>query len=202
MTQTTKPGSISLEQKVFDIKNETMSGGEWWWWFWLFFFNNPKNPEKPRQLMILWSIKNVKEVYCNYLKIKSVLTSDRSVLDGVVAAWYFDGEKMHHNFVLEQCNLNISENELTSESEIPTSFSINKKECKVNIGSDFKFIAKSEGDHPYTMPSYNNHIYFANKGFSIVKVNHLNLSGEIEGKPIAGSAYFQRVFVNTPSPPW
>ncbi len=202
MTPASKPNLIDLEHKVFDIKDEPFPRGAWWWWFWLFFFNNPKNPEKPRQLMILWSVKNVKELDCNNLVIKADHTRERSNLDGGVAAWYFDGEKMHHNFLLEQCDLHFSNNSLSSDSSIPTSFLIDKNKCTVKIGEDFTFIAEPEGKHPYTTPSYNNHSYFANKGFSIVKTNHLKLSGDVKEKPIYGSAYFQRVFVTAFAVPW
>ncbi|MFQ5975070.1 MAG: hypothetical protein ACE5J5_01965, partial [Candidatus Hydrothermarchaeales archaeon] len=170
--------------------------------FCLFFFNNPKNPKKPRQLMILWSIKNVKEIYCNYLKIRADNSRDRSKLDGVVATWYFDGDKMHHNFLLERCNLYVSDKKLSTDSIPSSSFSINKAENTVRIGDNFKFIAEAEGNNLFTRPTYNSDIYFANKGYSVIRTNYLRLGGEVQDKPIQGSAYFQRVFVNGPSVPW
>jgi len=194
--------SINLAQKVFDIKNEPMPHGAWWWWFWLFFFNNPKNLEKPRQLMILWSTKNVKEIQCNNLKIKLNHSQDKRNLDGAVASWYFNGEKMHHNFLLEQCNINISDNELSSTSTVPTSFFINKNKNTIKIGNDFEFVAESENKHNFTMPTYHAHTYFGNMEYSMIRLNRLNLTGKIKNKPIYGSAYFQRVFVNAPAIPW
>ena len=197
--------SIDLEQKVFEIKNEPMPRGAWWWWFWLFFFDNPENPATPRQLMILWSTKNVREVECNNLKIRlnHHPMTDRSNLDGAVAAWYFDGEKMHHNFLLEQCNLKVSDSGLSSDSSTPTYFSINETENTVKIGDDFEFIAKAgNNNHDFTMPTYRSHTYLGNLGYSIIRLNHLDLSGKLEDKPIQGSAYFQRVFVTAPAVPW
>ncbi len=202
MKPQSKPNLIDLEQKVFDIKNEPMPRGAWWWWFWLFFFNNPKNPEKPRQLMILWSTKNVRELNCNNLKIKLNHSQDRSKLDGVVAAWYFDGEKMHHNFLLGQCDINVSDKELSSDSTMPTSFSINKTKSTVKIGNDFEFIAEAVNKHIFTMPTYHPNTYFGNIGYATIRLNHLKLSGKIKNEPIHGSAYFQRVFVNAPIIPW
>lgn len=130
-----------MEQKVFDIKDDPMPKGAWWWWFWLFFIDNPKNPKKPRQLMILWSTKNEKTINCNNLEVKFSHTGDRSRLDGIVAAWYFDGKKMHHNYLLEQCTLNISQNQITTESKTPTSFATTKNRSTIKIGNDFEFIA-------------------------------------------------------------
>jgi len=202
MAESSKPELIDPEKKVFDLEGEQMHRGAWWWWFWLFFFNNPKDPEKPRQLMILWSIKNVNEVDCNHLNIRANNTGDRSKLDGVVAAWYYDGSQMHHNFLLEQCNLNVSDNEITSDSTPSTSFSINETVNTVRIGEDFKFIADEEGKNLFTRPTYNSDIYFANKGYSVIRTNYLKLRGKVQEMPIQGSAYFQRVFVNAPTVPW
>ena len=191
-----------MEGKVFDIKNEPMPHGAWWWWFWLFFFNNPGNPAKPRQLMILWSTKNEREVDCNNLKIKLSDSRDRSKLHGAVASWYFDGEKMHHNFLLEQCDIKISDRELSTMSATPTSFSINGKRSVVKIGEDFKFIADETGKHDFKKTKYHSNNFIGEKGYSILKVNHTELSGKVSGRPIKGTAYFQRVFVNAPAMPW
>ena len=88
-----KNTKVNFKRKVFDIADEPRPRGAWWWWFWLFFFNNPKNPAKPRQLMILWSSKNVKKISCNDLQINLTHPDDRSNLDGAVAAWYYDGKR-------------------------------------------------------------------------------------------------------------
>lgn len=193
-----------LEQKVFDIKNEPLPRGAWWWWFWLFFFENPENPAAPRQLMILWSTKNVREIDCNNLKIRlNHQPMDRSNLDGAVAAWYFDGETMHHNFLLEQCSIHVSDRGLASDSSTPTSFVINKTENIVTIGDEFEFRAKAgNNNHDFTMPTYRAHTYLGNMGYSIIRLNHLELSGRLKNEPIRGSAYFQRVFVTAPAIPW
>ena len=192
---------VDLEKKVFDIKNESMPPGSWLWWFWLFFFNNPNNPEKPRQLMILWSTRNAKEMECNNLKIKLRQYPNRSIFHGAVAAWYFDGEKMHHNFLLEPCNIRINDKELYSESTVPTYFSIGSKNI-VKIGNRFELITKAENKHAFTSPVYQKNTYVGDKGYVMLKLNHLNLSGKVDNKPIHGSAYFQRVSVNSPLPCW
>jgi hypothetical protein len=195
-------GLIDFERKVFDTENEPMPRGAWWWWFWLFFFNNPVNPDKPRQLMILWSTKNVKEIDCNNLKIKLNRSNDKNILDGAVAVWYYDGRRMNHNFILEQCKLKLKYNELSSESENPTSFSTNKGRNIIKIGNDFNFIAEGNNGHNFSMPTYHSKNYLGNMGYSLLRLNRLNLKGKIKNKPIRGSAYFQRVFVNAPSVPW
>lgn len=188
--------------KVFDIDDEPMPHGAWWWWWWLFMFDNPKNPEKPRQLMILWSTMNVKEIECNDLPIKLNLTSDRSNIDGAVCAWYFDGEKMHHNFLREQCYLKVTENSIASGSAVPTSYSVDGSKSIVKIGDEFEFISDVEDINEFTLPVYNSHTYLGNLGFCILRFNRLGLTGEVNGEKITGTSYFQRVFVNAPSPSW
>ncbi|MFH1448018.1 MAG: hypothetical protein ABIG39_04085 [Candidatus Micrarchaeota archaeon] len=191
-----------LENSIFNIKNEPMPSGAWWWWFWLFFFENPKDPERPRQLMILWSTKNVKEIQCNDLKIDITHPLDRSNLDGAVAAWYFDGEKMRHNFLLEQCKIAVHENGISTDSKTPTSFSINKTTSTVRIGDDIEFIADVEERNEFTLPTYNSNTYLKDIGYIIIRLNKLALRGKVSGEQISGTAYFQRVFVNSPAPSW
>lgn len=202
MAQETNERVADFGQKVFDIKNEPMPRNAWWWWFWLFFFNNPKNPAQPRQLMILWSMKKDKEIDCNNLKIKLCNPYDKSKLHGAVASWYFDGEKMHHNFILERCDMNFTDKELFTDSATPTSFVVNKGKSIIRIGNDFEFITEKGNSNTFALPNYHSHTYMGNKGYSSMKSNHLNLSGKVNGMPIHGSAYFQRVFVNAPSPSW
>lgn len=191
-----------IVRKIFDINHEPMPRGAWWWWFWLFFFNNPDNPAKPRQLMILWSTKNVREMDCNGLKIELKQPLDRHNLDGAVAAWYFDGKTMHHNFLLEQCALNIADNALYTDSPVPTSYSIGDKESTINIGSELEFITESVNTHKFAAPTYYSNTYIRDMNFSMLRLNHQNLRGRIKTEPILGSAYFQRVFVNAPVVPW
>ncbi len=191
-----------IMKRVFDIDDEPMPRGAWWWWFWLFFFDNPKDPSKPRQLMILWSTKNVSEIDCNGMKMKLSRHNDRSRLDGAVASWYFDGKKMHHNFLLEHCDIQISGNGLKTDSDTPTSFVMDSSRNIIRIGDDFNFIADAGKRHSFSFPTYHDRKFVMNKGYQIIRLNHLDLSGTVGGKPIKGSAYFQRVFVNAPSPPW
>lgn len=197
-----KNNLIDIEKKIFDIKNEPMPRGAWWWWFWLFFFNNPKNPDKPRQLMLLWSTKNSKEIHCNDMKFKLDLPLDKKNLKGVVAAWYFDGEKMHSNFLFEQCNIKISDKMLSSDSTMPTSFSINKNKNIIKIGKDFELTAELENKHEFTKPAYHSNTYIGNKGYSMIRLIRLKLTGKIKKEKVHGSAFFHRIFVNSPSPSW
>ena len=195
--------SRKVQGKIFNVQGEPFRSGAWWWWFWLFFFNNPKNEEKPRQLMILWSTKNDKRISCNDLDI----VLDHSIkeksggreLDGAVAAWYFDGEKMHHDYVLERCRINLEEGLRAND----TSFTGKKGEYEVKIGKDWHFKAKLRDKNKFTQPIYSTNSYLGDKfNYKIIRMNKLDLGGNFKNEKIHGSAYFQRVFVNAPAVPW
>ncbi|MCD6496570.1 MAG: hypothetical protein J7K54_04835 [Candidatus Aenigmarchaeota archaeon] len=193
---------VDFAKKVFDIRHEPMPKGSWWWWFWLFFFNNPKNPDKPRQLMILWSAKNEKTIYCNDMKLDIKLPLDRTNLDGAVAAWYFDGNRMHHNFLLDKCHIKVGKDSISTDSKTPTSFAVNGTKSVVRIGRKMEFIAKENTGDSFKKSLYHSDKLLGNMGYSILKLNHTELTGKLEGKNIKGTAYFQRVFVNAPAIPW
>ncbi len=189
-------------EKVFDVEDEPMPRGAWWWWFWLFFFDNPKDPDRPRQLMILWSAKNVREIDCNGMKMKFRLPLDKNAMDGTVAAWYFDGENMHHNFLLEHCMIKFSKDGISTDSKTPTSFTVRDVSNRIRIGDNFDFAADVRGECGFLRPAYHANNLLGGKGYAITRINLLDLKGTVSGKPVKGTAYFQRVFVNGPAVPW
>ncbi|MFH1229838.1 MAG: hypothetical protein V1678_05460 [Candidatus Aenigmatarchaeota archaeon] len=188
--------------KIFDIKNESMSKGAWWWWFCLFFIDDKNNPNTPKQLMVLWSTKNSKSFWCNDIKMEMCKPSSNDTIPGAVASWYFDGQKMQQPLLFEQCNLKLSSNILVSDSSTPTSFSMEGGKGVVKIGDDFELNVEVENNHDFTKPLYASHSYLFNKGYSMIRLIHLKLTGKIKGENISGSAFFHRIFVNLPSPSW
>ena len=70
----------------------------WWWWFILFLIENPEDPHKPRQLMTLWSIKDVEKVIVNgkphYMPERLHRTDEKDEFHGVFAGWYYDGNSL------------------------------------------------------------------------------------------------------------
>ncbi|MFH1425033.1 MAG: hypothetical protein ABIG20_05210 [archaeon] len=197
--------SKKLQDKIFDVRNENPKSGAWWWWFWLFFWKNPENPAKPKQLMILWSTKQERRIRCNSLDIKLDHSLEKEsnwkVMDGAVAAWYFDGKEMHHDHLLEQCNLNLDDSVVTKEPK--TSFTGKLDNYNVKIGKDMDFRAQLKEKNDFTMPEYHENEYLKGKyNYKILRMNKMSLGGRVDGKAISGSAYFQRVFVNSPAVPW
>ncbi len=197
-----KGDSVDFVKKVFDVKDEPMPKGSWWWWFWLFFFDNPKNPEKPRQLMILWSTKNERSINCNGVDIRLDVLKDRMNMDGAVASWYFDGEEMHHNMILEPCVLNIGKNKLSTSSETQTIFEVSGKKSIVTIGDRFRFVSECRHMHDIAKPEQSYNSFLGNLGYSMLRMNHFDLVGTVDGRNVKGTSYFQRVFVSAPSVGW
>lgn len=185
---------------IFDIENIEMKKGAWWWWFWLFFFDNPKDPEKPRQLMILWSAKDEKAIGVNDMVVSSKRKGND--FEGVVAAWYFDGEKMQHEYVLEDCMLSVLSDSIESGSKIPTSYHVKDNKHIINIGDELEFIACIEKKNELTEPVFKNYDFIGDLSYALIRLNHLDLKGNVNGEDIKGTAYFQRVFVNSPAPSW
>ncbi len=196
--------ALKIQGKMFDVSGTKPRSGTWWWWFFLFFFNNPDNPEKPRQLMILWSTKRDKEIECNDLNIvldhELEKQSSGKIRDGAVAAWYFDGAKMHHNFLLNQTPLFFLNEKLLTENP-DTEFSVKKGKLDVKIGKDFRFNMELKEKNQFTMPTHDSKKMLG-FNYELLRMNKLNLSGVVNGKKVNGSAYFQRVFLNAPALPW
>jgi hypothetical protein len=73
---------------------------------------------------------------------------------------------------------------------------------RIRIGDQFDFVAEAKGSHDFVKPSFHGNTFIGSKGYGITKMNRLDLRGTVDNKPITGSAYFQRVFVNAPAVPW
>ncbi|MCR4335351.1 MAG: hypothetical protein NUV57_02325 [archaeon] len=204
-----------LFEKIWSINPVDDRKGTWWWWFWLFFIDNPKNPEKPHQLMILWSTKNEKEIICNNRVFKFPhkinLKKSNAIFDGVTAAWYFDG-KMHEAYLLEESKITLTKKpySLKADSANKTSFFEKNGKFKVIINKGkkkFDFDLKFDETNEFTKPTYSKNNYFKGSlSFSALGLPKSDLTGNIsesgKKKKIKGSAYFQHVIVNAPSPSW
>ncbi len=197
-----KESGVDFASTVFDIAGDRMPRGSWWWWFWLFFIDNPDDPKRPRQLMILWSTKNERSINCNGIDMKLSSLSDRSRMDGAVAAWYYDGRKMHHNLLLDPCVLEVSESRLSTKSSTPTAFDVSGRKSTVSIGDRFSLVAEFDGGDEFLEPEKSYNSFVGSLGYSLLRVNRFRLSGKIDGRQVNGTAYFQRVFVNAPSVGW
>src|SRR3989344_11565 len=199
---------VDLTRRIWE-----MEGGRrktWWWWFWLFFIDNPRHPKKPRQIMILWSMKRERHILCNDV----MLGMDHDVMregskikfKGATASWFCDGREMHEDFVVTPSNITIEGDGERMLSANESAFSQKGEQFRVFIdGKQAKVDFKCMMD-PSCPPIHKDHNFLRTLGYNILKINRLSLSGTIKqhGKTekIRGTAYFQKVFVTGPVIPW
>ncbi len=211
---------------VWRVEQEGRRPGTWWWWFWLFFFENKDDPLQPKQLMILWSTKDDPEIECNG---KSILlrperikySGDCALLDGVVAAWFFDGKKMHEDFLLEHCDISVDAKRRSlrtssgrGSAAVKTRFLQEKNELVTVIekgsgktGVKLEFSARLLDKNDFAVPTLSVKSFWGGKfDYRILRVNRADLKCRIStgGKTgeSKGTAYFQKVMVNAPAVPW
>ena len=214
MSHDSIPDEIKPYQNIWRLKTDNMIPNlTWWWWFWLFFVKDPDNPGRTKQLMILWSTKNTKNIQIMDKKwsVKQLPTWDGPVLkfNGMTAAWWYDNHKMHHPLLLEEMDF-----EVRSEGE--------KGELlPINEGADYRFYGSPEkyvvnikdpsNDFTFEMTPWNDHIqkhrfrekdYTWHYGHNILKIYGMKMKGRIDGIDVEGSASHQRVTVNAPGAPW
>ena len=192
--------SVNLQEEVFKVDDKDFDSG-WLWWFWLFFIDDPSEVKKPRQVAVLWSTKDDRSINCNGRRFELHREEDGNQ-EGVVACWYFDGDEMHHNFLLEKSDLNIGSDCLKMEGETYTDFRISDRTCEVTIGEEFEFKARPKEGYDFAINSRSTGDYPFGMSYSMLRSSRLDLESEIRGEVTEGSAYFQRVLVDAPAPSW
>jgi len=186
--------------KLFSVDEAGMRRkGNWLWWWWIFFFREPRG--HPKQLMVLWSTKNEARIHCNDLEIKLRedfvrRQGDSFNLDGAVAAWLYDGKKMRENYLLEQTPVIVSEKGVQTRSP-DSRFTHSGKGFRVSL-KDFDFRIGAPPEKGFYAPAYHESRFPLGFSYDILKFNRVPFSSN-QGN---GSAYFQRVRVNAPAPPW
>jgi hypothetical protein len=192
--------------------------GAWFWWFWLFFIHdeNTVKTGKCAQLMILWSIKKDRQISCNGLDIQiqnqlEAKEGRKWQLNGAAAAWYFDGEKMHDDFVLEKSQMQLDGKSLslTAPGNTPSSFFLDGKDFVTKIKSgetEFEFRARQVDTHAAIGPNYGKTRLPLGMEIEGTRIENFHLSGTKrrggETKRINGTAYFQKILVAAPPPQW
>ncbi len=193
--------------------------GVWTWWFWLFFLE--RKDRKPEQLMVLWSGKDEEKVVVNNLRMTFERPTVRKVADGfdvhgAVAAWYYDGKKLHDEYLLSKDVMHSREvkgkNGKTSGWNVTSdvtksSFTSDGKKMRVNLPR-----GKLSGRFTINFPPdgveflrlrHSQRAFMGGKFlYNINKFNRLAFTGQIGTRKVKGSAYFQRVTALAPAVPW
>ncbi len=212
------PSRDEAIKNIWQPPQEWKTPGAWLWWFWIFFIHdeNTRKTGKCRQLMILWSIKKDPSIRCNSLGIHVPKQIESRVdgtfrLNGAAAAWYYDGERMHEDFVLETSHMELdpSRSSLAAPGKTPSSFSLNGNDfiTKIKSGSlEFEFIARQEDLRGPVGPVHGSTKLPAGMKIEGTRIERLGLSGtEMHNgtkRAISGTAYFQKILLAAPPPQW
>ncbi len=202
------------KNNIWDLQVDNMIDNySWYWWWWIFFIRDPKNPGRPKQLMILWSTKStdfIKVMDKEWSLDKMPGWDDNHLdLEGMVAAWWYDGKDMKDPLFLEDANISVKkrgqEGILKTDIEGKEySLSGDPDRYTVTINdpnNDFFFELTPLNDY-LSEHRYKEKRNTKNYGYNIMKIYGMKLSGRIDGKEVKGTAYFQRVCVDAPATPW
>ncbi len=190
----------------------------WYWWFWLVFLDDPIATDHPRQLMVLWTHKETATLFNDML----VRTEDgitrgpgRESFPGVVAAWYFDGERMDPELTFERGTIT-AEHEgddpgngrlsLVPNDGTECSFSGRPGDWRVrllNEKADVDLAIRLDEPSSFNRPSYTRNRIVANRFmYTALELNRCTAEGSIDDERVTGTAYFQRIGLNSPMGPW
>ena len=209
-------GKAEAIAKIWQPPENWNVTGAWFWWFWLFFIHdeNTEKTGKCRQLMILWSIKKDRKIKCNSLDIQIPSQIEKTekgwVLNGAVAAWYFDGKEMRHDFVLEKSRMLLEAGRLSAPGSTPSEFFQEGEGFITKIKSgelEFEFCARQTDKNAAVGPTHGSSRLPFGMEIAGTRIETMELSGfetgkDGERKKIAGTAYFQKILVASPIPQW
>lgn len=194
-----------------ELKNRT-----WWWWWHIFFLKNQENPERTKQLMILWGTRNTDFVEVNDIPWRRrhdiQRKENRLEFYGLCASWFYDGSVMREPLFVDQGEAVSSwegeDGEVFLEGEGKHSYRKDGDRYLVRI-------SRSDVEIDLTMSSWSPFMsriqptgkqYLANLGYRMYKIRGCHASGRIRvgnsESEEEGSSYFQKVRISSPTSPW
>ncbi|MDG6220208.1 MAG: hypothetical protein QCI38_02005 [Candidatus Thermoplasmatota archaeon] len=196
-----------------ELRNRT-----WWWWWWLYVFKNPDGLEK--QLMCLWGTRNCKKVWVDdyeWRRSSNPVDDEKGLgYEGVAAAWYYDGKKMHDPLLIDSGSGRIeggdNNGKVTLQGKDGEYVFLGKKggekfdiDLKNKNGVQINVSTRPYDPHQSSIVPTGKK-YVGKLAYQMYKVKRADCSGRINigGKTdeVEGSAYFQNVRINSPTSPW
>ena len=208
----------------------------WDWWWWLVMLDDPDGRPSGRQLMVLWSTKDNALVEVNGMPW---MPSGRPgyddekglALDGMVCAWWFDGERMHEPVIQQICRMVAIPD---SHPKWPGSHAdtgrgggavvpLLENDLSMGLKSDLSafwvhLLTDDSAQHPKVPKKFDLQLipwnsamstarqasatYAANMGYDILRLHGTKVKGKLDDEEVSGTAYFQKVCVQAPSVPW
>lgn len=188
----------------------------WWWWWWVFFFKNQDEPSRTKQMVVLWGTRNCKEILVNDhpWSRKSDIQKEPGVVSayGMTASWYFDGKTMIDPLFIDDGPMTSTwspgKRELSlagkgryvfSGEDDSNKVTIARKDMNIEIDmrpwTDFLTDVAPTGREYFMHLSYAMHKIRGSKARGHISIG--NRDEEVEG-----TAYFQKVRINSPTTPW
>jgi len=194
-----------------ELRNRT-----WWWWWWILFFKNHDDPSRTKQMVILWGTRNCKQVLVNdhlwLRKRKLEKERGKATTYGMVASWYFDGKTMIDPLFIDDGPLTSrwspGDRELNLVGDGRYAFSGKEEFNEVtieredlNVKIDLKPWTDFMSD---VVPSGKE--YFMHLSYAMHKIRGSKAQGRVSlgdsTEEVEGTAYFQKVRINSPTSPW
>lgn len=152
-------------------------------------------------------------------------------IPGMVASWWYDGERMWEPLVRTSLRMAAipaghplwpySDEEVVpgsgaivpiSDRDLSMGLKSDASSFWLNLESDSKIVESGGPANfsfqitPWTKPLSTarkaNREYTSNMGYDILRLHGAKVSGKVDGEDVEGTAYFQKVCVQAPSPPW
>tara|TARA_Y100000766_G_scaffold86419_3_gene73367 strand:- start:2479 stop:3684 length:1206 start_codon:yes stop_codon:yes gene_type:complete len=208
----------------------------WDWWWWLVMLDDPDGRPSGRQLMVLWSTKDNPLVDVNGMPWKPSgrpgYDEDKGLaLDGMVCAWWFDGQQMHEPVIQRICRMIALPDSHPNwpqksddtgqgggavvpllDDDLSMGLKSDLSEFWIHLHTD------KEAKHPKIPKKFDlkltpwnttmstarqaNATYAANMGYDILRLHGTRVNGKLDDENVSGTAYFQKVCVQAPSVPW
>ncbi|MDP6856181.1 MAG: hypothetical protein QGH13_01450 [Candidatus Thalassarchaeaceae archaeon] len=202
----------------------------WQWWWWLVVLPCDKHPERSKQLMVLWSTKDTASIDVSGVPWEGQrFHTDEDgghTLGGMVAAWWYDGEKMFEPLVLRKCRMlaldhrhNLWPSDIgggaivpLTEDDLSMGLRPDNSAFWLRLKSDQNMVEKGAPNSfnlemtpwnpPLSAATRSHNLFAGSMGYDILRLHGTRASGTIDGEAVEGSAYFQKVVVQAPSVPW
>jgi len=207
----------------------------WDWWWWLVMLDDPHGAPAGQQLMVLWSTKDNDHVDVNGTPWRPTTRpgADKDgglLIDGMVCAWWFDGQRMHEPYVKQTCDMVALTDQHPAwpggmgtgegggavvpvhHEDLSMGLTSDRSSFWIRLTGDKEAVAEgAPASMALTLTPWNplmsrarpsTATYAADMGYDILRVHGTRVSGRIDDRDVTGTAYFQKVCVQAPSPPW
>jgi len=203
--------------EVFDVDpTHQLPHRTWWWWWFIFFFRNPENPARSKQMVLLWGTRNCRRLVINGHGWEhppdDLRRTDHTVdCGGVTAGWWYDGTTMHDPLFVDDGPLHTEWDDggrLVLANGNRYGFDAAGMLQRVAVhrpGLDIALELRPWTEYLSQIVA-NRKRYLSHLGYEMHKIRGSKVRGTIafggKTEDLDGTAYFQKVRINSPTSPW